>query len=234
MELITVIIRTLFQNKSKLNRAVKSVLNQTYQNVQLLVVVDTAAVSKCPEIKEWFALLPAKNNMETYLLFSNLGKGRANTANFGLNYATGSAICFLDDDDFLFDDHLSLLCEELTNTSAIAVVANSLYNDKIPFDQNKQAFFKQDLKMKNLFPIQAVLFRNLGESLPRFDDSLQYLEDWDFWLRLMDQGHFEHTAVTTSHFFIPSSFSVRLMRSMLHRRYRSIVLSKHKFGPTDR
>ena len=128
----------------------KSVLNQTYQNVQLLVVVDTAAVSKCPEIKEWFALLPAKNNMETYLLFSTLGKGRANTANFGLNYATGSAICFLDDDDFLFDDHLSLLCEELTNTSAIAVVANSLYNDKIPFDQNKQAFFKQDLKMKNL------------------------------------------------------------------------------------
>ena len=233
MELATVIIRTVFKNRYKLDRAAKSVLNQSYQNVQLLVVVDSAAHVHQPKIQEWFALLPVKKTIKTRLLFSTFGKGRANTANFGLNYATGSAICLLDDDDFLFNNHLSLLCKDLISSTAIAAVANSVYNEQIPFDQNKQVFLKQDLKIKNLFPIQAVLFRNLGENLPRFDANLHYLEDWDFWLRLMDQGHFKHTAVTTSHFFIPSSFFVKLMRSMLHRKYHAMVLSKHNLGSYD-
>jgi hypothetical protein len=62
-----------------------------------------------------------------------------------------------------------------------------------------------DLLLKrNLFPIQSVLFeRRLYEERGGFDITLEYLEDWNLWLRYGHKNTFKFVAKTTSIYRVP-------------------------------
>ncbi len=93
-ELISIIIPT-YKRYDLLERAIKSVLNQTYKNLEIIVVDDNISDSmerkKTEEImKKYPDIIYIKNK-------KNLGGGL--TRNVGIKRATGNYIAFLDDDD---------------------------------------------------------------------------------------------------------------------------------------
>ncbi len=95
--LVSVVIPTYKRTVEYLSRAVSSVLNQTYPNVEIIVIDDsTQAYEKRKETEAYFAALNRDNVI--YLqneknLYSSL------TRNRGIEAATGDYITFLDDDD---------------------------------------------------------------------------------------------------------------------------------------
>lgn len=216
---VSIIVRTLFAKPDKLRVSLKSALLQTYRPFEIILCVDSGATVRIGEIKQWLLT----NQLDSPFLkvfFSNLPSGRSFTANKALSVCNSDAICFLDDDDRLFENHLSSLMPTLFgNPNAIAAYANSICvgAQRSPFKPG--SFSKIKLQQKNMFPIQSVLFRRSDDKRIYFNTSLKFLEDWDFWLRLSDLGKFLYVDDTTSEFFLPYSHFDIGVRWILHYPY---------------
>lgn len=92
--LVTVVL-PIYNVEKQLNRCIESVVNQTYKNIEI-ILVDDGSVDSCPAIcDEW-----AKKDYRIRVIHKqNQGLGMAR--NTGIENANGEFICFFDSDDFI-------------------------------------------------------------------------------------------------------------------------------------
>lgn len=102
-ELISVIIPT-FKRSDSLDRAIESIENQTYPNVEILVVDDNA---EFPEQRKATRDIVSKHK-GVHLIENERNLGGGVSRNVGIEHAKGRYIAFLDDDD----EYLSTKLEE--------------------------------------------------------------------------------------------------------------------------
>lgn len=101
MDKVSVII-PCHNNQAYVGSAIDSVLNQTHQNLEIIVIDDASTddsinIIKKYSFREGFTYLQNRKNL-----------GAAATRNRGIEYATGDYIAFLDADDEWFRDKLKL------------------------------------------------------------------------------------------------------------------------------
>lgn len=91
---VTVVI-PVYNVEKYLNRCLKSIVSQTYKNLEILLV-DDESPDRCPEMCEnW-----AKSDERIRVIHKkNAGLGMAR--NTGIENATGNFICFVDSDDYI-------------------------------------------------------------------------------------------------------------------------------------
>ena len=94
-ELVSAVITACNRNIDILERAVKSVANQTYPHIEIIVVDDSS--SKAPGRKEIEQYLTSKYDLRYIRHPKTLGACAAR--NTGLSVSKGSYIAYLDDDD---------------------------------------------------------------------------------------------------------------------------------------
>jgi len=95
--IVSVVIPTYKRTVEYISRAVESVLNQTYPNVEIIVIDDsTSAYEKQKETEAYFASL---NRSNIIYLQNEENLGGSLTRNRGIKVANGDYITFLDDDD---------------------------------------------------------------------------------------------------------------------------------------
>lgn len=103
LPLISVIITT-FKRKKEFLRALESVFNQTYKNIEI-IVVDDNAITK--EYRKWIQQhLQVYDNIKLILNETNLGG--ALSRNQGIKASRGEIISFLDDDDIYLPNKIEL------------------------------------------------------------------------------------------------------------------------------
>ena len=97
--LVSVIIPTYKRDISFLSRAVNSILNQTYKNVEVIVIDDSPdTYEKRAEVAEYMKKLSETDSRIVYIMnIKNMGGSLAR--NIGIGKSTGQFITFLDDDD---------------------------------------------------------------------------------------------------------------------------------------
>lgn len=98
-ERVSIIIPTYQRKISFLERATNSVLNQTYKNVEVIIVDDnggTKTKEYREQVKEW---IKNKRDERVVYLPNERNIGASKSRNRGIQIATGSYITFLDDDD---------------------------------------------------------------------------------------------------------------------------------------
>lgn len=212
--LVSLIVRTYKGRGSLLEIALASIAAQSYRPIEVLVMEDGGRDLR--DIVERFSDVEGISfrHIECPKL------GRSNSANAGLEAATGEYVGFLDDDDYLLPDHVATLSGCLQSRSDLAAVysaALELGADLDPVagiyrNETKNAVFfhplavSSNLVHRNLFPIQSVLFR-AGICTPdeRFDVRLDALEDWLFWLRLLTGHQIAGLPAITSAFYVPAA-----------------------------
>lgn len=95
MSSLVSIVVPVYNTEQTLNRCVKSLLGQTYHNIEILLIDDGSQDSSKEMVDYW-----AKIDKRIKVIHkSNAGLGMAR--NTGIDYATGSYICFCDSDDYL-------------------------------------------------------------------------------------------------------------------------------------
>ena len=115
--LVSVIVRTMAGRRSRLLEAVASVAQQTYRRVELVLVEDGSDTAR--------ALVDAWSLSGDFagVRYQALAKsGRCVAGNAGLALATGSLMCFLDDDDLFYADHLETLVEAIQHQPDVGAV----------------------------------------------------------------------------------------------------------------
>jgi len=194
--LVSIIIRSMA--RSSLAEALDSIAAQTYPRIEA-VVVDAYGLGHPP---------PGESCGRFPLRFVVHGKplDRSAAANAGLTAAYGYYVGFLDDDDMLLPQHVSVLVEALrrqrtarvaySGVRMIAYRPDGSVGLDVPLNR---PFHLPSLRAQNYIPMHAVLFeRELAEAGCRFDEELALYEDWDFWLQLAQRSEFLHVDQITA------------------------------------
>jgi len=92
--LVTVVV-PIFKVEKYLNRCIESIVKQTYEKIEI-ILVDDGSPDNCPEMcDEW-----AKKDSRIKVIHKqNAGLGMAR--NTGIDNANGEYICFFDSDDYI-------------------------------------------------------------------------------------------------------------------------------------
>ena len=101
-ELVSIIV-PVYKVERYLDRCLKSLVNQTYLNIEI-ILVDDESPDKCPEIcDEW-----AKKDCRIKVIHKKNG-GLSDARNKGLEFAEGIYVCFVDSDDYVAQTYVETL-----------------------------------------------------------------------------------------------------------------------------
>ena len=235
--LVSVLVRTMPGCGGRLKEAVASIAAQTYQAVHLVVVEDggNSAKAQLDEVKS-----SGRFNEVTYVPLPK--SGRCLAGNAALAAAKGELVCFLDDDDLFYADHLEVLVNAWSEKPELGAVYGLayevrteivsqdpwVYKDLVHSLMFRQPFSRTLLWHHNFMPIQTVLFqRKLYEEYGGFDPELDNLEDWNLWVRYSLKHDFLMVPKVTSLYRVPASVDKALQRQAVLDDYYSKAQAKH-------
>ena len=112
MDLITVIV-PVYKTERFLNRCVRSIVCQTYQNLEILLI-DDGSPDQCPELCENWA---EKDSRIKVIHQTNRGISAAR--NIGLENASGNYILMVDSDDYLYNRMIEVMYSYLLDENHI-------------------------------------------------------------------------------------------------------------------
>ena len=230
---VSVIVRTCGR-PAVLRETLKSLRNQSYPNLEIVVVEDGENKSE-QVVKEEFGDL----NLKYQATGEHVGRSKA--GNIALSLATGDYFNFLDDDDLFYFDHVEVLVNEavkhgydIVYDTAFEAQANVRSTDPYEYDvlfmtiRGFSRYNKMRLYTNNIFPIQTVMFsRKVYEECGGFDENMDALEDLDLWIRFSEKYRFNYVNDTTSIYKVPCDTNVSAERQLLLDKYLKYVIEKY-------
>ena len=117
LPLISIII-PVYKVEKYLEKCIKSVLNQTYSNLQI-ILVDDGSPDKCGEICDDYSKID-----ERIEVIHKKNGGLSDARNVGLKVARGEYIGFVDSDDYVSKDMFQKLYNTLISTNADVSICN--------------------------------------------------------------------------------------------------------------
>jgi len=211
--LISVIIPA-YNRAHLIEEAVNSVLNQTYQDFEILII-DDGSSDNTKQVVENF-----KDQRIRYIYQNNAGPSAAR--NNGIKNAEGEYIAFLDSDDLWAAEKLSRQFEIIRSNTGINLGIISCNAEGITFDnkilyrrvcsaENSAEFIKGFFENPDsvisgtpAFIVKKECFEKVGY----FDENLISLEDWDMWFRVCLEYEFRCVNEVLTYFRTHNSLSV--------------------------
>ena len=119
------IILPCYNGAKLIERCFQSVLEQTYKNIELIVVNDGSTDNSEEIIKKYKDIFKQNGMILKYIFQENQGLGSA--INSGLRSLTGDYICWIDYDDFLYPESVAHRLRYLLAHPDVAVVTSDAY-----------------------------------------------------------------------------------------------------------
>lgn len=131
------VIVPIYNVEKYLDKCINSIVNQTYQNLEI-ILVDDGSPDKCYQIcDEW-----AKKDARINVIHKKNG-GVSSARNAGLDVATGDFIGFVDGDDIIAPDFYETLADEAEKNSAdISACFFKYYNDDYSVQKHAECYIK--------------------------------------------------------------------------------------------
>jgi len=237
---VSVIVPT-YNRPEKLVEALRSILNQSYQSFEVIVVNDCGA-----DVGGLISFLDLKHQI-TYVRHDK-NRDRAAARNSGIKLARGKYIAYLDDDDIFYADHLETLVSFLETKGCKVAYSDARRVHQVKEngndigkerDQPYSRDFDQDqILVNNFIPTLCLMHdRSCLDEVGLFDEGLATHEDWDLWIRLSRRYRFGHIKKLTCEFSwridgtsTTSGKQIDFLRTMqiIYARYRDYVRDKRQ------
>ncbi len=182
------IVIPVFNKENFVGKTLKSVLNQTYTDFEIIIIND-GSTDKSETIIQTF-----QDDRIHY--FSKVNEGVAVARNFGMEKAKCDFICFLDADDFWHPNFLETmhsysqkLPEQKVFACAIEVETESKtfpasYSIAKKSDFELVDFFDASQKECVLWTSSVAIHKSVLESVGNFDTKIKKGEDTELWIRI--------------------------------------------------
>lgn len=212
-DLVSVIVPA-YNARAYIAEAVRSAMDQTYENIEILIVDDASTDDTGTLAQEL-----AQQDPRIRVLHHETNTYRAGALNTGIDHARGEYISFLDADDVYMPEKLERQVAYMRSHPSVSMV----YGDYIiwqhdGFDDSKEGLEEsvdlpedsrailvdaaQDPALEHLKPYQ-ILGRHCGDRIIpscsplvrrvvfdeiRFDESLRVSQDYDLWFQIIGHG----------------------------------------------
>lgn len=194
--LISIIV-PCYNQAEYLDECLQSVLDQTYENWECIIVNDGSPDNTEEVAKKW----TEKDERFKYLLKVNGGLSSARNA--GIEIAKGEWIQFLDCDDYIHLEKFSKSVALMKKESDLIVSNFQMIYDGVlspPFCD----LSLYEINLKNLIlqwdvdfniPVHCALFKRTNVGEIRFNEKLKAKEDWLFWIEFFKQENVSYNFI---------------------------------------
>jgi glycosyltransferase involved in cell wall biosynthesis len=185
---VTVIIPT-FNMAAFIGEAIESVLNQTFQSYEL-IVIDDGSTDETALVAQRY---------ESRIRYVHQANAGANAArNHGIRLGRGSAIAFLDADDVWLPRKLELQVALLDERPDVKLVGCGYSERDLKLQSVEREVVRRNfpshealleaLSIAQLIPGSGsgvLIARECFDVVGTFDETLKVAQDWDMWLRIV-------------------------------------------------
>jgi len=234
---VSVILPT-YNRAHLIGRAIQSVLSQTYQDFEL-IIVDDGSTDNTKEIVKSF------NNVRIKYIKHAKNKGGSAARNTGIRAARGEYIAFQDSDD-------EWLPEKLEKQTAILINASPkvgiVYSDMWRIAEKRKSYWHSptitygilinprtsDYQVMNIGIQSTLIKRECFDKVGFFDEELPRFIDLELFIRLLKQYHFLHIKEPMVKYYatggISSNFAaLSTARKLLLENYFEDIKDDRKF-----
>lgn len=227
--LVSVIIPT-FNRAGLLQRAIESVREQTYQNLEI-IVVDDASTDDTMQV-----VANIKDNRIRYVRHT-CNRGGSAARNTGIHEATGDYIAFLDDDDEWEPQKTEEQLRALEHFDVVLCTSNES-GATVGECKAKSSIDLEDLRAGRFTAggTGILMARSYVLRLLQFDESLPRCQDWDLFIRIGQRfpiGYLNRALVRYNEGGHGRISNAILNLSAQEIERRLVILEKHRnfFGP---
>jgi len=238
--LVSVIIPN-YNNEKYLEECIQSVLNQTYKNIEVLIIDDASTDNSIEVIQKYIKLSPSIR-----LIRNSENLGVSKNRHKAIMKAKGKYITTLDSDDYYIDtekiekelDIILVNGEESIAFSNIVIVDNHGVK-KFPNAKNnikEGDIFEPVLTRSCMIPRDFLCTKKQYLAVGGFDKDIPIYEDWDLKIRLSKENKFCYSGVDgvayrrhgTGLSSVKSSEHVKWLKYIFEKNDRLIPSSKRR------
>ena len=184
--MVSVVIPT-HNRADLLPRAIKSVQEQTYRDLEIIVVSDGST----DETKTVVEAMASKDNRIRFIEY-HPARGGNIARNTGIEAANGEYVAFLDDDDEWFSQKVEKQVAVMESDNEIGLVYTGVQiiyvNEKVTYasKSREDGDMKKSILLDNYIGTTStvMLKKSLISETGMFDEALRALQDYDLWIRV--------------------------------------------------
>lgn len=177
-DLISVIV-PVYNVEKYLDRCIESIVNQTYQKLEILLIDDGATDCSGEKCDDW-----AKRDKRIKVIHKE-NEGVSSARNLGIEKATGKYIAFIDSDDYVVSEYIEKLENQMDEHTKVVRVVRDDRNPKIEM-YSKEFFEIFENTCAFNAPYNQLLERQLLiDNAIRFDETIGFGEDLLFSMTVM-------------------------------------------------
>lgn len=184
------VIITTYKRANMLKRAIDSVLNQTYKNIEVIVVDDNDEKSEDRKNTENIMMSYIDNSKVKYIKHK-VNKNGAAARNTGIKHSTGEIVCFLDDDDWYIESKVEKQLKFLTkNKEYKAVYCGWNRNGKTTIPKRTGNLAFELLSGDSLIYTNTIMmWKDIAEKIGGWDERFKRNQEAVFLLRYFKSGY---------------------------------------------
>lgn len=189
------IITPMYKGASLVGQTIESVLAQSYQNWEMIIVDDCS-----PDDGAGIAVVQsyAEKDERVKIIAAKVNKGSSGARNEAMRNAKGQYFAFLDSDDIWHSNYLSVMMEKILSCkeenaaiyfSGYRRMDDNCQNEVLtPFAESGTKNLKRLLKNCPIFPSAAIVDTGKLKEKVFFREELRALrDDYVYWLDIMKQ-----------------------------------------------
>ena len=233
---VSVIIPTYNRGNLIIN-SIKSVLNQTFRNLEVIVVDDGSTDNTEDEVNK------ITDKRIKYIKLSS-NRGGSNARNVGIKNATGQFISFQDSDDIFNPNKIEKQIKNIINKNSIFdfckinVIYNSTYSYLIPNARQENSIIKGEIfneliSRGNFISTQSMIIRTKYMKNHLFDIEMPRLQDYDVILGMIPKVKISYTNEVLVDLHIQNN-SVTLSPSKLKKAIYILLNKKYDFNKSQK
>ncbi len=231
-EIISVII-PVYKVEKYLNKCIDSIINQTYNKLEI-ILVDDGSPDNCPQICDEYS----KKDERIKVIHKKNG-GQSEARNWGLDIAKGKYIGFVDSDDYIKKDMIEVLYKNILEHNADISICNII---KVKEKSNENLENYDEIEIYNSTEsIKQLLKQHITNYLPNklyrreiWDDIRlpegKILEDMDVMYRLIEKANkIVATNKTEYYYFIRKDSSISQINVKVTKDLKEAVNKRYMY-----
>lgn len=210
--LVTAVITTYKRKPEVVKRALNSIIEQTYNNIEIFVINDCPADKKLVKELRKMIVESSRNRRVNYIVVENNG-GACKARNIAIERATGKYFACLDDDDEWLPEKIELQVQALEKQKGAAIAyCNAIlrYVDQgkdvtrfVERQKEGDIYFEQ-IEKNNIGSCSFPMFRtDVLKEVGGFDINMPALQDWELYFRVLKKykAVYVHKPVAIYYFY---------------------------------
>ena len=182
------VIIPLYNKEKFVENTLKSVLNQSFINFEVIIVNDGSTDASEEKVKQF--------NDDRIRYFSKENEGVSTARNYGITIAKSEYITFIDADDLWYPDFLQEMFQNINRfpnqkifsgaieVETIAKTLKAQYSIERTSDCEIVNYFDASIKTTVICTSCAVFHESIFDEIGNFDNNLKSGQDTDLWIRM--------------------------------------------------